>query len=117
MALRWWWSATTYDDTGNVILVTSKLRFHDASGTGALEDATSGVKARVSHNAFYHDDANRLVAQVNVGTNGGSGYNRPGSVPSRSDTVLVGQVKGISFNINSCVRSLRLLTHPAFANR
>ena len=78
-----------YDDASNVILVTSKLRFHDASGTGALGDASSGVKARVSHNAFYHDDVNRLVAEVNVGTNGGSSYIRPGSIPSRSDTVLV----------------------------
>ena len=39
--------------------------------------------------AAYYDVANRLTAQVNVGTNGGSAYTRPGSVPAASDTVLV----------------------------
>jgi hypothetical protein len=37
----------------------------------------------------YYDVINRLVDTVNVGTNGGSAYTRPGTVPSPSDTVLV----------------------------
>ena len=30
-----------------------------------------------------------MTGEANAGTNGGSSYTRPGSVPSRSDTVLV----------------------------
>ena len=52
-------------------------------------DASTNPKARVSYNAFYYDNASRLTASVDVGTNGGSSYARPGSAPSRSDTVLV----------------------------
>src|SRR5262249_12142587 len=36
-----------------------------------------------------YDPAERLTATVDVGTNGGSAYTRPASVPARSDTVLV----------------------------
>src|SRR5262249_28420363 len=46
-------------------------------------------KARDYYEAYYYDAANRLTADVNVGTNGGSAYTRPGSVPAASDTVLV----------------------------
>ena len=47
------------------------------------------MKARVTYAASYYDGADRLTGVVDVGTNGGSSYTRPSSVPSRSDTVLV----------------------------
>ena len=73
----------------HVILVTAKQRFHDETGTGALGTASTGVKARVSYAASYFDGADRLTGVVDVGTNGGTSYTRPSTVPSRSDTVLV----------------------------
>jgi RHS repeat-associated protein len=80
---------TTFDGNGNVLLRVSRERFHDETGTGALGTPSSGVKARVSYNAAYYDKGDRLTDSVNVGTNGGSSYTRPGTVPTRSDTVLV----------------------------
>ncbi len=79
----------SYDIGGRTLMVTSKERFHDETGTGALGTPSTGVKARVSYGTNYFDKANRVTSSVNVGTNGGSAYTRPGSVPSRSDTVLV----------------------------
>jgi RHS repeat-associated protein len=80
---------TTYDGNGNVLLTTTRQRFDDATGTGALGTPTSGVHARVYFMGNYYDKANRLTDTVNVGTNGGSAWTRPTSVPSRSDTALV----------------------------
>ena len=82
-------SGYTYDANGNVILGTSKQRFHDEAGTGELGDPNTGPKARVSYAAFYYDAADRLTAGVDVGTNGGAAYARPASTPVRSDTALV----------------------------
>jgi RHS repeat-associated protein len=79
----------TYDSDGNVILTTTRQRFHNETATGALGNPTTAPKARVSYVADYYDLANRLTAEVNVGTNGGSAYTRPSSVPARSNTVLV----------------------------
>ena len=59
---------------------------------GGLGTPTSGVKSRVSFLAAYYDLADRLTDTVDVGTNGGSVYTRPGTVPGRSDTVLVQSV-------------------------
>ena len=72
----------------HIILVTAKQRFHDETGTGALGTASTGVKARVSYAASYFDGADWLTGVVDVGTNGGSSYTRPSTVPSRSVTVL-----------------------------
>ena len=80
---------TAYDPSGNVRLTTTRDRFHDASGTGALGTPSSGIGARVSYMGYYYDLADRTIAAVDVGTNGGSSWTRPGSVPSRSATVLV----------------------------
>jgi hypothetical protein len=80
---------TTYNSNSHVILVTAKQRFHDETGTGALGTASTGVKARVTYAASYFDGADRLTGVVDVGTNGGSSYTRPSTLPSRSDTVLV----------------------------
>jgi RHS repeat-associated protein len=78
-----------YDANGNVLLTTRRQRFHDASGTGELGTPTSGVAARVSYVGLYYDLADRPVATVDVGTNGGTEWTRPSTVPARSDTVLV----------------------------
>ena len=86
-------SEIQYDAVGNVLLNTSRERFHDATGTGALGTPSSGVNARVSYMAMYYDEAHRLTDSVNVGTNGGIAYTRLSTVPSRSDTVLVSSVE------------------------
>ncbi|MFM7518996.1 MAG: hypothetical protein ACKO9B_00845, partial [Planctomycetota bacterium] len=82
---------TAHDAAGNVILETTRQRFHDASPTalGGLGSPTTGIGARVSFAARYYDAANRLTATVDVGTNGGVSYGRPATAPARSDTALV----------------------------
>jgi hypothetical protein len=80
---------TQYDKDGNLILVTTRQRFHNETATGALGNATTAPKARVSYVAYYYDAANRPTATVDVGTNGGSAYTRPANPPSSSPTVLV----------------------------
>jgi RHS repeat-associated protein len=82
---------TTFDKDGNSIMVTERDRNHDETATGALGNPTTSPKARVYYSTSYYDLANRLTATVNVGTNGGSAYTRPSSVPSASDTVLLTQ--------------------------
>jgi RHS repeat-associated protein len=79
----------TYDGDGNRTLSTTSQRFDNATGTGALGSPTSGIGARVSYVANYYDAADRLIATVDVGTNGGTAYTPPSTVPARSDTVLV----------------------------
>jgi RHS repeat-associated protein len=80
---------TQYDSDGNPTLVTTRHRFHDETATGALANATTSPKARVSYMSYYYDLADRPIATVDLGTNGASSYTRPTSVPARSDTVLV----------------------------
>jgi YD repeat-containing protein len=80
---------TTYDANSNVIETIDRQRFHDQTSTGALGTPTSGVLARVYFTATYYDKADRPTDTVDVGTNGGSAWTRPSSVPSRSDTALV----------------------------
>jgi len=78
-------SATSYDASGHVIQTTRYERKSTASGTGALTTTT----ARVTYTASWYDDASRVTATANYGTNGGSAFTRPSSAPARSDTVLV----------------------------
>jgi RHS repeat-associated protein len=80
---------SVYDADGNETLTTDRQRLADATGTGALGTATSGVHARVTYAASYYDAAGRDVADVDVGTNGGSAWTRPASVPLSSGSVLV----------------------------
>jgi RHS repeat-associated protein len=80
---------TTFDSDGNAILVATRQRFHNETTLGALGNPTTAPKARVYYAATYFDLANRKIADVNVGTNGGSAWTRPTSVPSSSSTVLV----------------------------
>jgi RHS repeat-associated protein len=78
-----------YDADGNVIETIHRQRFHNASGTGPLGSPTSGVGARVYYAASYYDAADRLTANVDVGTDGGTAWTRPAMPPVPSDTVLV----------------------------
>jgi YD repeat-containing protein len=81
---------TTYDDAHNLIEVTMRQRYHNATGTGELGSPSSTQpKARVSYQAHWHDALGRQVATANYGTNGGSALSRPGTIPARSDTVLI----------------------------
>ena len=82
-------SEMTYDIGGRILLTTSRERFHDETATGPLGTPTTGAKARVSYQAAYYDKADRTTASVDVGTNGGTAYTRPATVPARSDTTLV----------------------------
>ncbi|HZL35880.1 MAG TPA: RHS repeat-associated core domain-containing protein, partial [Tepidisphaeraceae bacterium] len=93
----------SYDPNGNTILVTSKERFHNdaSSATGALGSPTAGVGARDSFVAGYFDADNRPTASVDVGTNGGSAYTRPATVPARSDTVLVTSLGYLADNMQA----------------
>jgi hypothetical protein len=78
-----------YDADSNVVETIGRQRFDNETATGALGNPSTTPKARVYYTASYFDAANRPTANVNVGTNGGSAYTPPSSVPSRSDTVLV----------------------------
>jgi RHS repeat-associated protein len=82
-------SELQYDANSNPILVISRDRFHDETATGELGDPATAPKARVSYGAAYFDKANRATDTVTVGTNGGTAWTRPSSVPARSDTTLV----------------------------
>jgi YD repeat-containing protein len=63
-------------------------------GTGPLGNPASGtsdglVPARAYYSGMYYDTLDRVIASVNVGTNGGTTWTRPSSVPASSVTVLV----------------------------
>lgn len=80
-----------YDGAGNVIQTVTRERYHNAadSQTGALKNPAETPKARVTYSASYPDPLGRVIATANYGTNGGSELVRPGTVPARSDNVLV----------------------------
>jgi hypothetical protein len=80
-----------YDSNGNAIETITRQRFNDDSSgsTGALVSSSTSPKALVSFATGYFDAANRTTATVNLGRVSGDSYTRPGSAPSRSDTVLV----------------------------
>ncbi len=80
---------TAYDASGNVLSTTTRERNHDDTGTGVLGTTTTGNHARVSYVAYYYDNADRSTAIADYGTNGASSWTRAGSVPTRSDTILV----------------------------
>ena len=81
---------STFDEAGNVTLVTVRQRRHDATGTGELSTMTgTQPQARVSYVAFWCDEIGRQTAVAHYGTHGDAVLVRPSSVPARSDSVLV----------------------------
>jgi YD repeat-containing protein len=84
-------SAYTYDANGNVILTTTRQRFHDATDTGELGDPSSSsgtAKARVYYSAAYYDAGDRIAESVDFGTFGGSAYGRPVAGPTVANANL-----------------------------
>ena len=83
-------SELDYDSASNVIQVTARQRYHNATGTGELT-SPSGTqpKARVTYSATWPDAIGRVQARADFGTNGGSPASRPSTIPNRSDTLLV----------------------------
>jgi RHS repeat-associated protein len=82
-----------YDANSNVTQTTSRARFHDQmTAWGALGTPTTPVPARVSYAGAYYDALDRVVASVDVGTNGGSAWTRPSSIPNSSATALVSTI-------------------------
>ncbi len=87
----------SYDGNGNVIQVFHKDRNHDDVATGDLANPTVAPKCVQRIVTAYWDPANRCTAKVSMGTNGSAtagvigyaAFTRPGTVPARSDTVLV----------------------------
>ncbi len=77
------------DGDGNVIEVISKDRLptDSNSATGALADTVDSPPARVSFSASYFDDADRDVADENVGVTGDLNWTRPSS-PDSSDASI-----------------------------
>jgi len=80
---------TVHDADGNALERITRQRFHNVTGTGALGDPSTAPQARVSYTGSYYDAANRLMAMVDVGTNGGTAWVLPGTVPAPSDTAHV----------------------------
>lgn len=80
----------TYDACSNLIETTSRERFHNATGTGALTTpGGSQPKARVSYKTVYPDAIGRIQAGADYGTNAAASFTRPTTIPARSATVLV----------------------------
>ncbi|OAI41010.1 hypothetical protein AYO40_00590 [Planctomycetaceae bacterium SCGC AG-212-D15] len=80
----------TYDAASNVIQTTSRQRYHNATGLGALGTPSSSQPlARVTYVAPYPDTLGRNQATADYGTNGGVTLSRSSTIPARSDTCLV----------------------------
>jgi RHS repeat-associated protein len=78
-----------YDGDDNLVETVEADRLSTDSPTAVGSLAFGGATAaRVSYSASYYDAADRDIADVNVGTNGGSVWTRPSSVPTRSSSVL-----------------------------
>ena len=81
---------TAYDDADNVILQTTRDRFHDATGTGTLTSPVGAQpKARVNYAAFWPDVLGRPHHAADYGTHQGKALTRPATARDRSATVLV----------------------------
>ncbi|MCL2624019.1 MAG: RHS repeat-associated core domain-containing protein, partial [Planctomycetaceae bacterium] len=81
-------SEITYDNVGNVILAASVERMVSQVGTGELKIAAA-PKGRYQFVASWFDPMGRQVAAANYGTNNDTALNRPATVATRSDNVLV----------------------------
>jgi len=96
---------TTYDGDGNAILTVTKDRLptSDTTTTGALDISL----ARISYVGDFFDSADRLVAEENVGTNGGSAWTLPSAPDSRDDSHLVTSYTYDAAAIRTAARSPR----------
>lgn len=83
-------SETLYDAAGNTVQSTAWQRFHDATGSGALNGPSgSQPKARRTYACRWQDALGREIAAAVYGTNGGAVLARPSVPPSTSEEVLV----------------------------
>lgn len=84
-------SEIAYDEASNNIKSVQRQRYHNApdTQTGPLKDPSHDPQARVSYSAMWPDSSGRNQAAANYGTNGGTAFSRPSTIPARSDTVLV----------------------------
>jgi YD repeat-containing protein len=83
-----------YDLSGNLIQTDTYQRLHNAPGTPGRLSATP-LLARVTYQAQWFDNHNRVTASANYGTNGGAAFTRPASAPaagSAPDSVLVSHI-------------------------
>ena len=83
---------TVYDANSNPIETLDTQREPNTVGSGPLlimGTEGTGPFGRTYYTGTYYDLADRPIADVNVGTNGGTAWVMPSSVPARSDTVLV----------------------------
>jgi len=63
---------TCYDPASNAIQTNTRMRYHNAVGTGPLGSPSSTQpKARVTYQASWQDALGRVVAAADYGTNGG----------------------------------------------
>ena len=72
---------TVYDAVDNALLAITRERDIDSPITSPT--------FRASFLAHWYDGASRLIASGDYGTNGGTPFTRPATVPSRSDQVLL----------------------------
>ncbi|MEM1353906.1 MAG: LamG-like jellyroll fold domain-containing protein [Planctomycetota bacterium] len=87
---------TGYDASGDVIVADAETAFNDigqALYTTTKQrdtDTPSGSPTfRTTYTAMWYDGVGRSIATANYGTNAGSSFTRPDTVPGRSDDVLV----------------------------
>jgi RHS repeat-associated protein len=81
---------TSYDAASNVIQVSIRQRYHNATGVGPLGSPSSAQPlARVTYTANWQDGLGRVAATADYGTNGGTALVRPATIPARSETCLV----------------------------
>jgi len=87
---------SAYDAASNLIQTTTRDRFHNATGLGALTTPNGPQpQARVSYVANYPDAIGRMQASANYGTNAAASFIRPATIPASSATVLV---SGTAYN-------------------
>ncbi len=80
---------TDYDEASNITGAIRLLRFHNASGTGALDGPAGSPASRNYYTFQWNDGIGRQVASANYGTNGGTAPERPGSIPASTASILV----------------------------
>ena len=84
------WPVTKSDDFNKDTFVNSAdLQIVNFYSNTLIPMITTPVQARSYYATSYYDAADRSTDQVNVGTNGGTPYTRPASVPTGTNQILV----------------------------